>query len=388
MIRGIPPHGGVLIKRELVGEQREDARREAEKFPKISISEWTRSDLEMIGVGAFSPLTGFLGQADYESVLDSMCLKNGVIWTIPITLPVSEITVKSLEIGQSVALTGLDDNVIYGIMQIEEMFGYDKLREAQAVYGTTDASHPGVKRLLEQDTWYAAGPIVLLHRKFEPAFIDLYRNPAEMRQQFTQRGWKTIVGFQTRNPIHRAHEYIQKSALETVDALLLHPLIGTTKQDDVPADVRIQSYRVLLDHYYPKTRVLLSAFPAAMRYAGPREAVFHALVRKNYGCTHFIVGRDHAGVGNYYGTYDAQTIFHRFKAEDLGITLMFFENSFYCERCDGMASEKTCPHDESQRVTLSGTKVRAILRSGEKPSPKITRPEVAQVLVDGLNVPL
>ncbi len=383
MTKASTPHGGKLIYRFKTGQEADVARQEAKALPVIPITEWTRSDLEMIGVGAFSPLTGFMGEKDYQSVLTSMHLQNGLVWTLPVVLPVEEALAHQLIVGTKAALKG-EDGTIYGTIAIREVYAYDKAKEAQAVYRTTDLEHPGVARLFSQPDFYVAGEIVLLEKRQHDEFPELYKEPAELREIFAQKGWKSIVGFQTRNPIHRAHEYIQKTALETVDALLLHPLVGATKSDDVPASVRVQSYKVLLENYYPKDRVLLSAYPAAMRYAGPREAVLHAIVRKNYGCTHFIVGRDHAGVGDYYGSYDAQKIFSTFEEHELGISPLFFENSFYCNKCDGMASEKTCPHDVSERIILSGTKVRAILRQGEKPSSKFSRPEVAQVLVEGM----
>ncbi|WP_443111882.1 sulfate adenylyltransferase [Alicyclobacillus sp. ALC3] len=377
------PHGGTLINRWVTGAEATEKLREAEQWPRLPISAWTLSDLELIGIGAFSPLSGFMNKAEWESVLDTMRLPSGAVWTVPILLPVSEETAKTLSLGQHVALVAEDGN-IYGTIEVTEVFKGDPERESAATFGTTELEHPGVARVFARDPWCVAGPITLLRRQQHEQFAESYYDPAQTREIFQEKGWKTVVGFQTRNPVHRAHEYIQKCALETVDALFLNPLVGQTKSDDIPADVRMKSYKVLLAKYYPKDRVFFAAYPAAMRYAGPREAVFHAMVRKNYGCTHFIVGRDHAGVGSYYGTYDAQKIFSNFSPEELGIAPMFFENSFYCEKCDGMASEKTCPHSSEDRYILSGTKVRAILRSGERPSPKFTRPEVADVLVAGL----
>jgi sulfate adenylyltransferase len=334
----------------------------------------------MIAIGGFSPLEGFMGKADYESVVENRRLENGLVWTIPVTLAASQAMVERLKGDVALSSSGS----IVAILHLDEIYTPDKTREAQQVLRTTDSSHPGVQRLQAIGDVYLGGRLSVINRPKPSTFLDYRLDPKDTRRLFGERGWKRIVAFQTRNPIHRAHEHIQKCALEICDGMLLHPIVGETKGDDVPATVRMKSYEVLLAKYYPKDRVILAVNPASMRYAGPREAIFHALIRKNYGCTHFIVGRDHAGVGKFYGTYDAQRIFDDFNADEIGITPLCFENASYCTVCGSMVSSKTCPHAPEQHVSLSGTKVRELLQAGTPPPPEVSRPEVAAVLIEAM----
>lgn len=379
----IKPHGGVLVNRFAAETERAGLRERAASLPSLALDERQISDLEMIAIGAFSPLEGFMTSADYKSVVDDMRLASGLVWTIPVTLSVSPETAASLPEGGEIALTEPSGRLL-AIMRVDEKFEYDKKHEAEKVYKTTDEAHPGVAAVNAQGDVLLGGPVTVVDRPSNPEFPDYRLEPAAVRKGFEDRGWKTIVAFQTRNPVHRAHEYLHKCAMETVDGLLLHPLVGATKSDDVSAEVRMKCYEAILEHYYPADRVMLAVNPANMRYAGPREAIFHALIRKNYGCTHFIVGRDHAGVGNYYGTFDAHLIFGEFTPEEIGITPMFFDHAFFCKTCGGMASVKTCPHGKENHVFLSGTKVREMLTNGEMPPPEFSRPEVAKILIDAM----
>jgi sulfate adenylyltransferase len=380
----IAPHGGDLVDLLVPEGRREAIRAEADHLPKLVVNARELSDLEMLTVGALSPLRGFVGEADYVSVLETMHLTNGLAWSIPVTLSLTDDDVKRIGAGGSVALLPWEAGDPIAVVEVAEVFKRDRQKESVGVFGTEDLEHPGVQALHDAGDFCLAGTIRALALPEHDDFLPYRLTPAQTRAAFAERGWRTVVGFQTRNPIHRAHEYLQKCALEIVDGLLVHPLVGATKDDDVPADVRMRCYEALFEGYYPKDRAMVSVFPAAMRYAGPREAIWHAICRKNYGCTHFIVGRDHAGVGSYYGTYDAQRIFEEFEPGELGITPLMFEHSFWCNACEGMASPKTCPHGEGSRVSLSGTKVREMLRAGERPPAEFSRPEVADILIDAM----
>jgi sulfate adenylyltransferase len=380
----VTPHGGALVSR--VAPDGADALARLAGLPAIPIDARTRADVEMIAIGGFSPIEGFMGEADHRSVVEDMRLANGLTWPIPITLGVDEATAATLERGAEVALA--DEQGPLALLEVAELYRPDREREARRVFGTDDRAHPGVEALLDRGPVNVAGRVTVARRPRHADVFERHRlDPADSRRAFAERGWSRVVGFQTRNPVHRAHEYLLKCALEAMDGLFLHPLVGETKSDDIPADVRMRCYTVLLDRYFVRDRVVLAILPAAMRYAGPREAILHAIVRQNYGCSHFIVGRDHAGVGNYYGTYDAQRIFGDLEPGDLEIIPLFFEHTFYCRTCEGMGSAKTCPHPTEQHVHLSGTKVREMLSQGVEPPHEFSRPEVAAVLIEAMAGP-
>jgi sulfate adenylyltransferase len=380
-VPGSAPHGGALEIRAAGTGDVGDLAREAASLPKIEAkARRVLSDLELLAAGAVSPNRGFMTSADYRSVVEDMHLANGTAWSLPITLSASDEEVDRLEVGARAAI--VNEGKPVAILDVEEVFPYDAQHEAAQTYLTTDEAHPGVAYLYSQAPHYVAGEVTVLENVFAHEFSEYRLTPLQLRERIGGRGWKTVVAFQTRNPIHRAHEYLTKCALETVDGLVIHPLVGGTKGDDIPADVRMRCYEALMKSYYPHDRVVLSVFPAAMRYAGPREAIWHALLRKNYGMTHLIVGRDHAGVGDYYGTYDAQMMFDEFEDGELGITPLKFEHSFYCKACEGMASGKTCPHETKHHVHLSGTQVRQMLAAGQEPPHEFSRPEVARILIE------
>jgi sulfate adenylyltransferase len=371
----VAPLGGALVDRRVAADQAAELSSRAAGLPQVVLSPREAADLDLLAVGAYSPLQGFMTRAEYDGVVESATLPNGVVWTLPVTLPLSDPAVARG--AEELALVD-EAGRLRGVVRVAEVFERDLAREAREGYRTEDQAHPGVAALFASAATVAGGQVTALP---SPERYPLAHDPAEIRALMRERGWRTVVGFQTRNPVHRAHEYLTKVALEQVDGLLLHPLVGATKDDDIPADVRMRCYEVLLERYYPPERVLLGTFPAAMRYAGPREAVFHGLVRRNYGCSHFIIGRDAAGVGKYYGTYDAQKLYDELGGEErLGFNAFKFEHTFYCNACEGMASTRTCPHGADDRVILSGTAVRKLLGEGGEVPHTFTRPEVAVVL--------
>ena len=377
------PHGGTLVDRTLSGNERRDAFENAHALPRVELSERAIADLECIATGVYSPLEGFMTETDYAAVVENKRLPSGLAWTIPVALQLDEARGTRVPVDAHIALA-LPNGDIVATMLVTSKYRPDQDREAKHVFRTTEQAHPGVATMLGEGPVYLGGPITLVDKIPHDDFLEHRLTPAQTRAAFVEREWKTVVAFQTRNPIHRAHEYITKTALELVDGLMIQPLVGGTKADDIPADVRMQCYLTLLEHYYPKARTMLATFPAAMRYAGPMEAIMHAVARQNYGCTHFIVGRDHAGVGSYYGTYDAQAMFDEFGPDELGITPMKFDNAFFCTRTGQMATEKTSPSSPEERLSLSGTKLRAMLAAGEVPPDYVTRPEVAKVLMNAM----
>jgi sulfate adenylyltransferase len=378
------PHGGRLEERIVEKETREKWIEDAKRISKIFLDTREMDDLELIGVGALSPLKGYMNQDEYLSVISQMRLVNGLPWTIPITLHASKPELSGIKVGDDVALLDSESRLL-GILHLQEMYEWNKEKEATKIYLTNDKKHPSVDYISKAGEYLLGGEIEVINLPIHKRFLKYRLSPSETRKIFAERAWKRVAGFQTRNPVHRGHEYIQKCALEICDGLLLHPLVGETIREDIPPDIRVKTYELTVEHYFPKERVLLAVFPAAMRYAGPKEAVLHAIIRKNYGCTHFIVGRDHAGTGNYYGPFDAQHIFDEFDERELGITPLFFDDAFYCKKCGGMATAKVCPHSKEDHISLSGTKIRKMIKEEKDLPPEFVRPEVGKILLEKRN---
>lgn len=379
----VPPHGGQLLPLLLTGDELVAQKERAQSLPVIRMSSRETSDLIMMAVGAFSPLKGFMRKADYMGVVADMRMADGILWPIPITLSAHGEQAARLREGADAALVDDESGELMGTILIEEKFRYDKEEEAKKVFGTSDPAHPGAQKVRDQGEVLIGGSVkAFCELDYPQRFGDYYARPEETRKIFKERGWKTIAAFQTRNPIHRSHEYCTKIALEVCDGLLIHPLVGKLKEDDIPAEVRMKCYLALLDNYYPRDRVVCKVYPMEMRYGGPREAVLHAIFRQNYGCSHLIVGRDHAGVGNYYGPFDAQNIFDDIEPDDLHIKPLKIDWTFWCGKCESMASTKTCPHPKEDRLLISGTKLRSMLAAGEMPPQEFSRPEVLTILMD------
>ena len=371
------PHGGKLINRVASGKRLEALRVEARELQQLAVSYDLVADLENIAHGVYSPLEGFLTQEDYLHVLHDMRLANDLAWTIPIVLDVDPDDIPGVKEGDE--LTLVYEGKPVAIIKVEEIYGWDKREYVRSIYKTEDPKHPGVAKTLKRKELLLGGKIDLITHVHNP-FEEYTLWPLETRLLFEERGWKTIVGFQTRNVPHLGHEYVQKAALTFVDGLFINPLVGWKKPGDFKDEVIVKAYEALINHYYPRDSVVFAVLAMEMRYAGPREAIHHAIVRKNFGCTHFIVGRDHAGVGNFYGPYEAWEIFKEFP--DLGVTPLFIQESFYCRKCGGMVNAKICPHEEGSRIKISGTKLREMLREGRKPPSEIMRPEVAEAILN------
>ena len=383
----VPPHGSTELKPLLLqGDARKQALKIATTLPTITLSSRERGDLIMLGIGGFTPLNGFMNQADWQGVVDNMRLQSGdnagLFWPIPITLSAPKVTADSLKQGDKVALVAKDGEIM-GVLTVEETYTIDKAHECQQVFTTTDPEHPGVQQVLEQGDVNIAGHVeVLSEGEFPTLYPEIYKTPAETREILDAKGWQTVAAFQTRNPMHRSHEYLAKIAIEICDGVLIHSLLGALKPGDIPAEVRQEAIKTLIDNYFRQDTVIQAGYPLDMRYAGPREALLHAVFRQNYGCSHLIVGRDHAGVGDYYGAFDAQTIFEYVDKDDLITQPLKIGWTFWCNACNAMASDKTCPHEASEHVKVSGTKLRKALSEDLDVPENFSRPEVLQILRD------
>jgi sulfate adenylyltransferase len=382
MSRLVPPHGGGRLAPRLVqAEERAAEAKRAQSLRKLRVTSREKGDLVMLGIGGFTPLEGFMSHADWQSVCDDMRLANGLFWPIPITLSTDVAMADSLPAGEDVALIDPDDGSVLAILGVQQKYRIDKAHECQSVFRTTDPAHPGVRMVMEQGDVNLAGPVrVLSDGGFKAKYGELFMTPVETRAAFEREGWSRVAAFQTRNPMHRSHEYLAKIAVEVCDGVLVHSLLGHLKPGDIPAEVRTRAIAVLIEQYFRKGTVLQAGYPLDMRYAGPREALLHALFRQNYGCAFLVVGRDHAGVGNYYGPFDAHRIFDEIPADALAIEPLKIDWTFWCYKCDGMASARTCPHDDADRLLVSGTKLRKWLSEGDPVPEEFSRPEVLEIL--------